>query len=65
MGACLAKQPKINSIIPWPSKNILSEQYIQNAPNLTKRRPRRTRSKIIQDALTPKKYLKFASKSFI
>ena len=64
MGGCFAKQPKINSIMPWPSQNTLSEQYIQSA-NLTKRRLRRSRSKIIQDAITPKKYLQVASKLFI
>lgn len=51
--------------MPWSSQKTLSEQYIQSSTNLTKRRPRRTRSKIIQDVITPKKYLQVASKLFI
>lgn len=50
MGQCQTKY-SINSIVPYSvSESQLSEIYIKDSHNLTKRRMRRTRSHIIYDA---------------
>ena len=52
MGQCSSK-PNIRSVVPYSSEQV-SEMYLQNSPNLTKRRIKRTRSKIILDAFSNK-----------
>ena len=49
MGQCSTKQD-IRSVAPEPEPSP-SENYIQNSPNLTKRRIKRTRSRIILNGL--------------
>lgn len=49
MGQCSSKQ-NIKSVTPEPDPSP-SEIYIQDSPNLTKRRIKRTRSRIILDGL--------------
>jgi hypothetical protein len=50
MGQCQTKY-SINSIVPYSvSESQLSENYIKDSHNLTKRREKRTRSRIIYDA---------------
>jgi hypothetical protein len=50
MGQCQTKQ-NVKSVIPYNiSESQLSENYIKESSNLTKRRLRRTRSKIIYDS---------------
>lgn len=49
MGQCSSKY-KINSVVPYGSENV-SELYIKKSVNLTKRRIKRTRSKIIYEGL--------------
>lgn len=51
MGQCQTKE-SIRSVLPEvTSEQQPSENYIKDATNLTKRRIRRTRSKIIYDAV--------------
>lgn len=52
MGQCSSKY-SVRSVVPYNSEQV-SEIYIQDSPNLTKRRIKRTRSKIILDAFSNK-----------
>lgn len=51
MGAFSSKY-SVRSIVPYNFEDTASEVYIMESPNLTKRRIKRTHSKIIIDGLT-------------
>jgi hypothetical protein len=50
MGTCSSKYDS-RSVVPLNTKIIISEDYLKDSNNLTKRRIKRTRSKIIYDAV--------------
>ncbi len=54
MGICSSKYD-IRSVVPLNTEIIVSEDYIKDSNNLTKRRIKRTRSKIIYDAIIKSK----------
>jgi hypothetical protein len=64
MGQCCAKQ-KLRSVMPFPSNSQIPVTFRLDSPNITKRRIKRTRSRILQDAITPAKFVRVGSRLFI